>query len=205
MSTASTSPGLIRARRLGPMSAKRVTAIDQHDGRSAQCWCCGSIGVPDRMVHLKDHPEVHLCLQCVDFVHQRAWEIGGHPPRLAPEQVHRRHTPLARQVSSIAVDIELLVIPDCPNGDAAAELITAAVAATRVQASITRTIIASQDQALRRGFTGSPTILLNGVDPFAQPGAPVALACRLYNTPDGLRGVPSLPDLRQALTRVAAG
>jgi hypothetical protein len=103
------------------------------------------------------------------------------------------------------VDIELLVIPDCPNEDAAAELITTAVADSRVQASITRTIIASQDQALRRGFTGSPTILLNGVDPFAQPGAPVALACRLYYTPDGLRGVPSLHDLRQALKRVATG
>ena len=29
----------------------------------------------DRMVHLGNHPEVHLCLRCAHFVHQQAWEI----------------------------------------------------------------------------------------------------------------------------------
>lgn len=103
------------------------------------------------------------------------------------------------------MDIELLVIPDCPNDAAAAELIRTAVADTGVRATIARTVIASPDQAQQRGFTGSPTILLNGVDPFARPDAPVALSCRLYSTPDGLRGTPALRDLRQALKRVAAG
>lgn len=102
------------------------------------------------------------------------------------------------------MDIELLVVPDCPNEAAAAELITSAVADTRVRATIIRTIIASPDQAQRRGFTGSPTILLNGSDPFARPDAPVAMCCRLYSTPEGLRGVPALRDLREALKRVAA-
>ena len=35
------------------------------------------------MVHLGDHPEVHLCLQCAHFVHQRAWQmedLGKHGP-----------------------------------------------------------------------------------------------------------------------------
>lgn len=27
------------------------------------------------MVHLGDHPEVHLCSQCAHPVHQRTWEI----------------------------------------------------------------------------------------------------------------------------------
>ncbi|QIM21906.1 hypothetical protein G7075_13535 [Phycicoccus sp. HDW14] len=103
------------------------------------------------------------------------------------------------------MDIELLVIPDCPNDDAAAELIRTAVADTRVRATITRTVIASLGDAQQRGFSGSPTILLNGVDPFARPDAPVALSCRLYSTPEGLRGIPALRDLRQALKQVAAG
>ena len=103
------------------------------------------------------------------------------------------------------MDIELLVIPDCPNEAAAAELITTAVADTGVRATVTRTIIASQDHAEQRGFTGSPTILLNGSDPFAGPDAPASLSCRLYSTPDGVRGVPDLRHLRQALKRVAAG
>ena len=48
-------------------------------------------------------------------------------------------------------------------------------------------------------FTGSPTILINGIDPFAQPQQTPGLACRLYPTPDGPAGVPSLPELRRAL------
>lgn len=101
--------------------------------------------------------------------------------------------------------IELLVVPDCANEAVAADLITTAVAETGVQAIVTRTIIASQEQAQQRGFAGSPTILLNGSDPFARPDAKAALACRLYPTPDGLRGVPALGDLRQALKGAAAG
>ena len=101
--------------------------------------------------------------------------------------------------------IELLVIPDCPNAATAAELIRTAVADTRVRADITHIVIATQDEARRRGFTGSPTILLDGADPFARADEPVALSCRLYSTPDGPRGVPPLRDLRRALKRVAAG
>ena len=88
---------------------------------------------------------------------------------------------------------------------AAAELITTAVAETGVQATVTHTVITSQDQARRRGFAGSPTILVNGSDPFEDPAAPAAMACRLYPTPEGLRGVPALRDLRRALKRVAEG
>ncbi|NNM46960.1 hypothetical protein HJG52_13200 [Knoellia sp. DB2414S] len=103
------------------------------------------------------------------------------------------------------MDIELLVVSDCPNEAAAAALIATAVADTGVRATITRTTIVSEDQAQQRGFIGSPTILLDGVDPFAVPAAAVGLACRLYSTPNGLAGVPGLRDLRQALKRVAAG
>jgi len=102
------------------------------------------------------------------------------------------------------VDIELLVVEDCSNEAAAAELITTAVAETRLHATVTRTIIASHAQAEQRGFAGSPTILLNGSDPFGRPDAPPALSCRVYSTPDGLRGVPGLRELRQALKRVMA-
>jgi glutaredoxin len=103
------------------------------------------------------------------------------------------------------MDIELLVVEDCPHQTAAARLIATAVADTGVKATITHTIIASEAQATQRGFTGSPTVLLNGTDPFAVRGAAVALACRVYSTPDGLRGVPGVRDLRRALKRAAAG
>ncbi len=63
-------------RTLGHVSAEPViTAVDLHDDGSVQCWCCGCLDPPDRMVHLGQHPEVHLCLRCAHFVHQQAWQI----------------------------------------------------------------------------------------------------------------------------------
>jgi hypothetical protein len=101
------------------------------------------------------------------------------------------------------MNIKLLIFSDCPHGPAAADLIRTAVAHTRVKATVSQTVITTEDEARARGFTGSPTILLNRSDPFAQSGAPVALSCRLYATRCGLQGMPDLRDLRHALKRVA--
>ena len=66
----------------GSVSAEPViTAIDLHDHGGVPCWCCDTVDAPDRMVHLGNHPEVHLCLRCAHFVHQRAWEIEDHGKR----------------------------------------------------------------------------------------------------------------------------
>jgi hypothetical protein len=91
----------MRARRLGFMSAEPVIRVDRNDGRSAQCWCCGSVDGSDRMVHLGDHPEVHLCLGCAHFVHQRAWQIEDRgkrgPAALARDRVRTLHAGAMRR------------------------------------------------------------------------------------------------------------
>ena len=51
---------------------------------------------------------------------------------------------------------------------------------------------------------GSPTLLINGADPFASRGEPPSLSCRLYRDAEGRLGpAPSVAALRQALA--AAG
>lgn len=55
------------------------------------------------------------------------------------------------------------------------------------------------ERAEDAGFRGSPTVLVDGEDPFLDEGAPVGLACRLYRTEDGTEGSPSLGQLRAAL------
>jgi len=100
--------------------------------------------------------------------------------------------------------VEMLVVPDCPNERAAEELIVTALADVHLTGvDVTKSIIADEPEAVRRGFVGSPTFLLNGHDPFAQPGARPAMACRVYQTPDGPHGLPALTDLRAALKRAA--
>lgn len=61
-------------------------------------------------------------------------------------------------------------------------------------------LIDTREKAVGRGFRGSPTVLIDGVDPFADDEAPVGLACRIYQTENGLAGSPSLSQLRQAIT-----
>jgi hypothetical protein len=102
------------------------------------------------------------------------------------------------------MEIELLVVRDCPHDGPARELLRKALDDVGLgDVSIRTTVIDSSLAAEQRGFIGSPTILLNGHDPFHRPGAEPALACRVYDTPDGPSGVPDLHAVRQALKREA--
>ena len=51
----------------------------------------------------------------------------------------------------------------------------------------------------RWGLSGSPTILVDGVDLFGQPDAVVGLSCRLQRTAQGTTGAPSIEHLTSAL------
>jgi hypothetical protein len=96
------------------------------------------------------------------------------------------------------VDVELLVIPDCPHTSAAAGLLRRALADLgRADTPVRVRVIASEREAVRVGFAGSPTVLIDGTDPFAPPARPAGLTCRLYGT----SGLPDLDQLRQALKR----
>lgn len=56
------------------------------------------------------------------------------------------------------------------------------------------------EDAQRLGFRGSPTILVDGDEPFAE-GAEVGLARRLFSTPDGPQGAPTVDRLRALFAR----
>lgn len=58
-------------------------------------------------------------------------------------------------------------------------------------------LIDSPETAERVGFHGSPTILIDGRDPFATGDEPVGMTCRVYRTEDGARGVPTETQLRR--------
>lgn len=58
----------------------------------------------------------------------------------------------------------------------------------------------TQEAAEARSFRGSPTILVDGDDPFARGDEPVGLSCRIYQTPDGPAGSPTPDQLRSVLS-----
>jgi hypothetical protein len=102
------------------------------------------------------------------------------------------------------MDVEVLVIPECPNeAKAMADVRSALDDVGLSRIPITKTVIDTQEEAERRHFGGSPTILIDGDDPFAAPGQSPALACRLFATPAGLAVVPDIRQLREAFKRAA--
>ena len=90
----------------------------------------------------------------------------------------------------------------CPNWRVAEERlreVLAEVGSSDVEVELERVETPEQAQAV--AFRGSPTVLVDGEDPFLDEAAPVGLMCRIYATPDGPQGAPSLGQLRAALTR----
>jgi hypothetical protein len=51
------------------------TADEDATTNPSQCWCCGAIEDPARMVRLGNHPEVALCVRCARWAAKQAWEI----------------------------------------------------------------------------------------------------------------------------------
>ncbi|MBT2452294.1 alkylmercury lyase [Streptomyces sp. ISL-43] len=94
--------------------------------------------------------------------------------------------------------ITVLTVVDCPNARPAVERVQAALAGREAEVELVE--VADEAEAARRGMNGSPTILIDGTDPFAPPGATPSMSCRLYRDADGpVSGVPSEAAMRQAL------
>jgi hypothetical protein len=96
------------------------------------------------------------------------------------------------------MDVTLLYFHDCPNWLVANEHL-AALVVEHPDMSIIRHIVDTPEEAERTRFRGSPSILINGIDPFANADDPVGLSCRIYQTPDGPAGSPTFDQLRRAL------
>lgn len=98
------------------------------------------------------------------------------------------------------MDVVLQYFDGCPNWIEAQSLINEALDTLGEEAELIEQRIETLEDAVAVGFAGSPTILINGSDPFAVDGAEPRLACRVYPTPDGLRGTPTVNQLIAALT-----
>ncbi|GAW49228.1 MULTISPECIES: hypothetical protein [unclassified Nocardioides] len=103
---------------------------------------------------------------------------------------------------SISRDITIMVLDDCPNRDLALDRVNHAARnlGASVIIEVPQVQVLSSNDAAVAGFHGSPTILVDGTDPF-----PVAdgttVACRLYATERGLEGAPSVRQLEEVLRR----
>jgi hypothetical protein len=90
------------------------------------------------------------------------------------------------------MSIEILYYDGCPTYRAAEETVRGVLAEQGIEATVELVAVNTDDEARQARFPGSPTIRVAGRDFF-----PVAerddwrLGCRVYATPEGLRGSPS--------------
>ncbi|GAA2185244.1 MULTISPECIES: thioredoxin family protein [Microbacteriaceae] len=97
------------------------------------------------------------------------------------------------------MEITLQYFDGCPNWEALDQRL-AQVVDGRSDVRITHQRVETAEDAVRLGFHGSPTVLVDGVDPFADEHATVGLACRVFRTPAGLAGSPTVDQLRVAIS-----
>jgi hypothetical protein len=93
--------------------------------------------------------------------------------------------------------VELLYFDGCPNWKKADARLRSLAAARDFE--LERRRVMSPEEAERAGFRGSPTILVDGRDPFARVDEASGFACRIYDTPDGPAGSPTEEQLRAVL------
>jgi hypothetical protein len=93
--------------------------------------------------------------------------------------------------------VELLYFEGCPSYRAAEETLRGVLTQ---DAKIELVAVNTDEEARRLRFPGSPSILIDGEDLFPVPDRTgYALGCRMYATPEGLKGVPTAAMLRDAL------
>ncbi len=101
--------------------------------------------------------------------------------------------------------IQILHFADCPNWQSLSDLVEEALDRLGLDSPIEFVTVDTPELARRWHFRGSPTLWLDGEDPFLDESAPIGLSCRLYRTPEGLRGTPDSAQLMTALTSAVGG
>ncbi len=100
--------------------------------------------------------------------------------------------------------LTVLAEPTCPNAPVLEDRL-AAVLDDRVGVSVSRQVISDESEAARWGMHGSPTLLIDGADPFVEPGQLPSMSCRLCRDDNGqTSGAPSADQLRQVIEQALA-
>src|SRR5674476_1507955 len=126
--------------------------------------------------------------------------MSDRPAHSQGEGEHSGHVP-----QDEAMGIQLLYFDGCPNWRETDHRLRQALhQAGRHDVQVERIRVSTPEEAQAIGFLGSPTVRINGTDPFAEPGAAVGLACRLFQTSAGLAGAPTIEQLLEVVQTAEA-
>jgi len=96
--------------------------------------------------------------------------------------------------------VELLYFEGCPTYRTAEKTLRAVLTRGGAEAVVELVAVNTDEEAERFRFPDSPTIRVDGEDLFPVPDrAGYALGCRMYATPEGLKGSPTAEMVQAAL------
>jgi hypothetical protein len=95
------------------------------------------------------------------------------------------------------VRVRLLYFDGCPSWRQAADHLD--ILRAEFDLHIEHQLVETPEAAVRAGFHGSPSIVVDDHDLFPTHEAEVGLSCRIYQTLDGPSGSPTLDQTRAAL------
>lgn len=97
------------------------------------------------------------------------------------------------------MNVTLQYFDSCPNWKIADQRIRDVIATHDLDVVYDHQLVNSPDEAEEYGFHGSPSILVDGRDPFATDDTTVGYACRIYMTDTGPAEAPTVEQLVAAL------
>ncbi len=102
------------------------------------------------------------------------------------------------------MQIDLLFFDGCPAWQEALENLKTALRRIGAEADIRLIQVNDDTHAQALKFLGSPSFQVNGQDLWPEERQDYHLSCRLYPTPTGRRGVPSVAMLLEKLNELFA-
>jgi hypothetical protein len=97
--------------------------------------------------------------------------------------------------------IELLYFEGCPSWQTALENMRYALKMEGLDTPVELVQVIDNEDAAQKRFLGSPSFRINGVELWGETREVYSLSCRVYVTPDGMKGSPTVSMLREALVR----
>ena len=98
--------------------------------------------------------------------------------------------------------VEILYFDGCPTYLEVEKALREVLEEQGVDAEVELVAVNTDEEAHELRFAGSPTVRVDGEDLFPVPQrAGYALGCRMYTTPEGLRGSPTAEMLEEALIK----
>ena len=95
--------------------------------------------------------------------------------------------------------IELLYFDGCPSWETGLANLKSAMELEGFETQVELVRVDNDEGATRLKFLGSPSFRVDGVELWPEEREEYTLSCRVYPTPEGLKGWPTVSMLRQKL------